>query len=83
MGTDRYIYVIDILCEQDMNCIFMLPEIVFQHQVGVNSVTDCMGFMLDCTDYMRYLVVMGYVLRAQSRFNFKDLTVCDLLAYPV
>ena len=63
--------------------MFMLTEIVFQHQVGATSVTDCMGFMLDCTDYMRYLVVMGYVLRAQSRFNFEDLTVCDLLAYPV
>ena len=60
-----------------MNCIFMLIEIVFQHQVGANSVTDCMGSMLDCTDYM------GYVLRAQSNLNLVDLTVCDILTYPI
>ena len=62
-----------------MNCIFMLTEIVFRHRIGANSVTDCMGSMLDCTDYMGSLVVMGYALKAQSRFNLVDLTVCDLL----
>ena len=63
MGTDRYIYVIDILCEQDMNCIFMLTEIEFQHRIGANSVTDGMGSILDCMDYMGYLLDdMEYML---------------------
>ena len=46
-----------------MNCIFMLTEIEFRHRIGANSVTDCMGSMLDCTDYMGYLLDgMEYML---------------------
>ena len=47
MGFDRCKYVIGMICEQDMNRMFMLTEIEFQHQIGANSVIDCMGYMLD------------------------------------
>ncbi len=41
----------------------MLIEIEFRHLIGANSVTDCMGSMLDCMDYMGYLLDdMEYML---------------------
>ena len=47
MGTDRCKCVIGMVCEQDIDRMFMLLEIEFRHPIGANSVIDCMGYMLD------------------------------------
>ena len=38
-------------CEQDMNCMFVLFDIEFQHLIGVNIVTVLYG-LLDCMSYI-------------------------------
>ena len=63
-----------------MNCIFMLIDIAFQHRIGANSVTDCMRSVWDIYwTTWNICWIMGYVLRAQSKLNIVDLTVCDIL----
>ena len=46
MGPNRYKCDSGMVCEQDMNCMFMLTEIEFRHQIGANIVLDYMGYML-------------------------------------
>ena len=63
MGTDRCKSVIGMVCEQDMDHMFVLLEIEFRHRIGANIVSDYMGSMLDCMDYMGYLLDgMKYML---------------------
>ena len=38
MGTDKCNCVTGMVCEQDMDRMFVLLEIEFRHQIGANSV---------------------------------------------
>ena len=64
MGTDRCKCVIGMVCEQDMDRMFMLLEIEFRHQIGANSVIDCMGYMLD---HMRYMLDNGRCIKGMVK----------------
>ena len=77
MGTAS----IDILCEHDMNYMFMLIEIEFRHRIGANSVTDCMGFMMDCMNCMGYLCIESTVKVESSRLDSVRLTGLNQYRY--
>ena len=41
----------DMVCEQDMNCMFVLFDIEFWHLIGANIVIVLYG-LLDCMSYI-------------------------------